>query len=74
MTYVQRVLDGGSRKNIRPVGEGVFEIKIDFGPGYRVYFGESGHEIVILLLGGDKSSQQKDIRLAQFYWRHYVSK
>lgn len=53
------------------VGKGVLELKIDFGPGYRVYFGEVGHAVVILLCGGDKSTQAKDIRLAHDYWADY---
>jgi len=53
------------------VGEGVYELKIDFGPGYRVYFGQVGDAIVILLCGGDKRTQPKDIKLAQEYWADY---
>ena len=48
----------------RPVGEGVSELRIDYGPGYRVYFKYAGREIVILLTGGDKSTQSADIRTA----------
>ena len=53
------------------VGEGVCELKVDFGPGYRVYFGEVGNAIVILLCGGDKSTQTKDIKAAHQYWADY---
>lgn len=53
------------------VGEGVFEMKIDFGPGYRIYFGEEGKTMIILLCGGDKSSQEKDIKRAREYWADY---
>jgi len=53
------------------VGEGVFELKVDFGPGYRVYFGEVGDAIIVLLCGGDKSSQVKDIKVAHEYWADY---
>lgn len=55
----------------RFVGSGVWELRIDFGPGYRVYYGEQGHEIVLLLMGGDKGTQQKDIRKAQEFWADY---
>jgi putative addiction module killer protein len=57
----------------RSVGEGVQELKVDFGPGYRVYFGEDGHKIVVLLCGGDKGSQETDIRRAKEYWKDYRS-
>ena len=57
-------LASGNPGDARPVGEGVSELKIDYGPGYRVYFIKQGKELVILLAGGDKSSQTKDIKLA----------
>jgi putative addiction module killer protein len=53
------------------VGDGVLEYKIDFGPGYRVYFGRDGDTIVILLTGGTKKRQQQDIDTAKTYWRDY---
>lgn len=56
-----------------PVGEGVFELKFDFGPGYRVYFGFDPETCLILLLGGNKKKQQKDIDKAQEYWRDHLS-
>ncbi len=55
----------------RSVGEGVMELRIDHGPGYRVYFGRVGNRIVLLLCGGDKSTQSKDIELAREYWADY---
>ena len=61
----------GNLGKCEPVGEGVFELKIDFGPGYRVYFGQLGDVLVILLCGGDKSTQAKDIRAAHEYWADY---
>jgi putative addiction module killer protein len=53
------------------VGGGVLELKIDYGPGYRVYFGQVGMKLVILLCGGDKSSQAEDTRRAIEYWEDY---
>lgn len=53
------------------VGEGVHELKIDYGPGYRVYCGFAGATIVLLLLGGDKASQSKDISRAKEYWKTF---
>lgn len=72
--YVDRVASGGAKRNIRLLGDGVFEIKIDAGPGYRVYFGELGGVLILLLLGGDKGSQDRDIAQAKMYWRTYVSR
>lgn len=54
-----------------PVGEGVSELRIDWGPGYRVYFARAGAEIVLLLLGGDKRKQQADIKTAKEYWHDH---
>jgi putative addiction module killer protein len=56
------------------VGEGVCELRIDYGPGYRIYFGQIGPIIVLLLCGGDKSTQEQDIRKAIKYWRDYESR
>jgi putative addiction module killer protein len=61
----------GKMGNTRPVGEGVHELKIDYGPGYRVYFGQDGVTLVILLNGGDKSTQDEDIETAKAYWQAY---
>lgn len=61
----------GNLGNCKTVGEGVKELKITFGAGYRVYFGQEGDTIIILLCGGDKSSQNKDIKQAKRYWQDY---
>ena len=53
------------------VGFGVFEFKIDYGPGFRIYFSKSGEKIILLLCGGNKSSQHKDIQMAHHYWGNY---
>jgi putative addiction module killer protein len=55
----------GNAGDVRPVGEGVSELRIDYGPGYRVYFKKRGRTIVILLCGGDKSTQAADIKTAK---------
>jgi putative addiction module killer protein len=57
-------LAGGNPGDVAPVGEGVSELRIDYGPGYRVYFKQTGRELIVLLAGGDKSSQAKDIKTA----------
>lgn len=61
----------GNFGHVRSVGEGVHELKIDYGPGYRVYYASSGKTIVLLLLGGDKASQGKDIGRAKEYWKDF---
>jgi putative addiction module killer protein len=61
----------GNLSNVKGVGAGVQEYRIDFGPGYRVYFGRDGDRLVILLAGGTKSRQQKDIATAQKRWADY---
>lgn len=69
-TRVNRVRTGNFG-NCESVGEGVFELKINFGPGYRVYFGREGADLVLLLCGGDKGSQDRDIKKAHEYWLDY---
>jgi putative addiction module killer protein len=57
-------LAAGNPGDVKPVGEGVSEMRIDYGPGYRVYFKKIGQKVVILLAGGNKNSQSKDIKTA----------
>lgn len=61
----------GNPGKAKSVGAGVMELKIDFGPGLRVYYGQDGNDLVILLLGGNKSSQAPDIQRAQEFWAEY---
>ncbi len=61
----------GNLGDYRSVGEGVYELRIDYGPGYRVYFGQIGSVILLLLCGGDKTTQEQDILRAKEYWRDY---
>jgi putative addiction module killer protein len=64
-------LAGGNFSNVKGVDSGVFECRIDFGPGYRVYFGKDGERLVILLGGGTKKRQQHDINVALANWQDY---
>jgi putative addiction module killer protein len=70
---IQRVARG-LFGDTRYLQDGVHELKLDFGPGYRVYYGRDGKRIVMLLCGGDKSTQKKDIRNAIEYWKDYEAR
>lgn len=61
----------GNFSNVKSVGAGVFEVRIHYGPGYRVYFGRDGERIIVLLGGGTKQRQQRDIDAARNAWRDY---
>ncbi len=61
----------GNLGDHRGVGEGVYELRIDFGSGYRVYFGEDGKRLIVLLIGGTKKTQTRDIETAKRYWSDY---
>jgi putative addiction module killer protein len=58
----------------KSVGSGVCELRIDHGPGYRVYYGQEGKTLILLLCGGDKSTQVKDIETAHAYWKDYKAR
>ncbi len=64
-------MEQGNLSNVKPVGGGVLEYRIDFGPGYRIYFGRDGETLIILLTGGSKKRQQRDIETAGAYWQDY---
>ena len=64
-------LSTGNLGDHKPLGGGVFELRLDTGPGIRVYFGKDGRRIIILLAGGDKSTQARDIVNARRYWKEY---
>ena len=68
---IRKVADGGAKKSIKALKDGVFEIKIPHGPGLRVYFAEVRGEIILLLVGGIKRNQSKDIKRAKKMWRNY---
>ena len=73
-TQIQSRIDrikSGNLGDHKSVGDGVFELRFRSGPGYRIYFGQVGNTIVLLLCGGDKSSQSRDIKRAKAYWQEY---
>jgi putative addiction module killer protein len=63
--------EGGNLGDHKTVGGGVSEARLNFGPGYRLYFGKDGVAVILLLVGGDKSSQSKDIAAAKRYWNDF---
>ena len=72
-TAIARI-EAGNVSNVKGVGAGVFECRVDFGPGYRVYFGKDGDRLIILLGGGTKKRQQRDIETAHGLWKHYKAR
>ena len=62
----------GNFGDFKFLDEGVYELRLDFGSGYRVYFGKDGDTIVVLISGGDKGTQNKDIKVAKKYWQDYL--
>jgi putative addiction module killer protein len=67
-------IETGNLGDVKPVGHGVSERRITFGPGYRVYFGQDGDKLVILLCGGTKKRQSKDIEQAKAFWGDYKNR
>ena len=64
-------VEEGSFGDHRFVGRGVWELRVHYGPGYRIYYGEDGQSVVLLLCGGDKGEQKKDVRKAKKLWAEY---
>ena len=64
--------ESGNLGDYKSVGNGVWEARLLFGSGYRLYFGKDGNKIIVLLVGGDKASQSRDIKFAQRYWNEYL--
>lgn len=64
-------LRGGNPGDYQSVGDGIIELRIDYGLGYRLYLAFTGQQVILLLCGGDKSTQVADIKLAQTYWQEY---
>ena len=62
---------GGNLGDVKPVGEGVWEARIDHCPGYRLYYAQAGRRLILLLIGGDKRTQQSDIAKAHGYWNNW---
>lgn len=64
--------EAGNLGDHKALGDGVWEARLDFGPGYRVYFAKTERTVILLLIGGDKRSQSKDINQAKQYWAQYL--
>lgn len=70
MTQVDK-MELGLFGDVEPIGEGLSEFRLHYGPGYRVYYGKEGQQVFLLLCGGDKSTQSKDIKKAKEYWKSH---
>ena len=71
---LRRVEETGNLGDYRSVGDRVFELRLQFGAGYRIYFSRIGEDVILLLLGGDKGSQSRDIQRAKTYWQEHNSR
>ena len=69
-TALSRMITG-QLQDTKHVGNGVYELRLHMGPGFRIYYGHDGKELIVLLIGGDKSSQRRNIDQAQRFWRDY---
>ena len=69
-----RRLEQGHRGDCKPLIDGIYELRLSFGPGYRIYYGQEDSNLIVLLCGGDKSSQQEDIKQARKYWNDYKTR
>jgi len=67
-------LEQGNFSNVKGIGKGIYEYKVHFGPGFRIYFGRDGESVIILLAGGTKRRQQKDIDFAVKSWEAYKAR
>lgn len=70
ITRVQRMATG-NLGDCKPLQDGVWELRIDYGPGYRIYYAKAGKKLLLLLIGGDKGKQQSDIEKAIGYWKDW---
>jgi putative addiction module killer protein len=70
---LRRIEETGNLGDHRSVGDGVFELRLQFGAGYRIYFSKIGNDTILLLRGGDKGSQRQDITKAKIDWKTYTS-
>lgn len=64
-------MEAGAFGDCKPVGAGVWEARIDYGPGYRIYYARAGNRLIVLLIGGDKRKQKADIKNAVDYWNDW---
>ena len=69
---LERIESAGNLGDIKHITGGIWELRIHYGPGYRMYCGRQGNKIIVLLLGGNKGSQNRDIAKAQEYWKDYA--
>ena len=71
--YIERIRRGGGRKNIKAIGDGIFEVRVHTGAGHRVYFAQTKDGNMLILTAGSKSTQPRDIKKAKLYWRKYCA-